>query len=94
MIAGPALFAIVGYLFVPECMPEYSRLAGDRSYAGSFGASLLALPVWALGAVGLWFWARTRNETEHPVNPLYFAAWSGVIMLALALWGTFAFTAC
>ncbi len=94
MVAGPALFAIVGYLFVPECMPEYSRLAGDRSYAGSFGASLLALPIWAFGALWLWYRARSCIESHDPSSVLPFGIWSGAVMLGLAAWGTLSFTAC
>ena len=95
MIAGPALFAIIGYSFVPECMPEHVPWASERSYvAGLIVASSFAMFVWAGGA--LWLRARTRTgtETHAPSRSLLFATWCGLIMLALALIGTLTFTAC
>ncbi len=93
MIAGPALFAVIGYSFVPECMPE--RVIWERSYAaGLIFASSFAMFVWAGGALWLRARARTGTETHAPSHSLRFAVWSGVIMLALALLGTLAFTAC
>ena len=93
MIAGPALFAVIGYSFVPECMPE--RVIWERSYAaGLIFASSFAMFVWAGGALWLRARARTGTETHAPSHSLRFAVWSGVIMLAVALFGTLAFTAC
>ena len=93
MIAGPALFAIIGYSFFPECMPEYG--AWERSYAAGlvFGSSF-AMVVWAGGALWLLARARTGTETHAPSHSLLFATWSGLIMLALALIGTLSYTAC
>ncbi len=95
MIAGTALFAIIGYSFVPECMPEHEPGGIERSYAAALiVASSFAMFVWAGGALWPRARARTGTETHAPSHSLRFAVWSGVIMLALALLGTLAFTAC
>ena len=93
MIAGPALFAIIGYSFFPECMPEH--VVWERAYpAGLIIVSPMAMLFWAGGALLLWARSRTGTETQAPSNPLHFAVWSGAIMLALSLIGTLSFTAC
>ena len=95
MIAGPALFAIIGYSFFGSCMPEYVGPGIERNLAwGLLIVSPLATLVWAGGALWLWARARTGTEMHAPSNPLHFAVWSGAIMLALSLIGTLSFTAC
>ena len=95
MIAGPALFAIIGYSFFGSCMPEHVPGGIERSYAaGLLIASSFAMLVWAGGALWLRARARTGTETHAPSHSLLFATWSGLIMLALALLGTLSYTAC
>ena len=95
MIAGPALFAIVGYSFFPECMPEHLPTGEERSGAGGILVlSPLAMVVWAGGALWLWAVAPTGAEPHVSFSPLQFAVWSGTIMLALSLIGTLTYTAC
>ncbi len=54
MIAGPALFAIIGYSFFPECIPK--DVGWEQSYAGGLlVVGPLATLVWAGGARSLLF---------------------------------------
>ena len=94
MIAGPALFAIVGYTFFGACMQADDAVSFERMVIQAFLVSIPATIVWALGALWLSTWARHGAETHHPFHLLHFAGWSGLITLTLALFGTLNFTAC
>ena len=77
MIAGPALFGLVGYTLFASHMQIHS-LGSDGPGSGAFVVGLVATPVWILGAGWL----------SQGGRPLFHAAWSGAVMLCLALLGT------
>ena len=94
MFAGPALFAIVAYLILGPCTSSYD-LNSTENYAVlvAIYISSFATIVWVLGAhylFRLWLGDGIRLDGR----PIYFAAWSGVIMLGMALIGTVIFTDC
>lgn len=86
MIAGPALFGLVGYAcFGSQMQTHY--LGSDGPWGTAMNLTLLAMPVWILGAIGLSHWTRRGEVTRQGAGPLVHAAWSGAAMLCLAVLG-------
>ncbi len=86
MIAGPALFAVVGYTF----FGSHTQLAspGSDGLAGAaIGLSLLAAFFWLLGAICLSYLGRSGDIVRQERPPLIYAVWSGALMLFLAVRG-------
>lgn len=92
LIAGPTLFAVIGFTFF-DC---YMRTTGHPESAafGTFTLSLLVTWIWILGTLLLTFLSVLGHEGHKWGRPLYHSAWSGVVMLAPALFGTLSYTAC
>ena len=99
VLAGLALVAIVGDPLAGSCWswPNYDP---STEYTGALGGwyfifySPLATIIWAMGSWILWTTERTGTDTHGPRYLLPFAAWSGTIILAMALAGTLSFTEC
>ncbi len=86
MIAGPTLFGLFGYTFFGSQMQIH--------YAGSDGPGMAALfftmvatPAWTLGAILMSHWTRRGEVKQRGAGPLIHGAWSGVVMLSLAILG-------
>ena len=85
MIAGPALFAVIGYALFGSHMS--SNLGSEPAMAAGM-QGLLATLVWIPGA--LWLSHRTRlgDVVRRGRHPLIHASWSGAVMLCLTAVGT------
>ena len=95
MVAGPALFAVIGYAFFSSCMPEHLPTGVERSGAADLLiVSSFAMLVWAGGALLMRAVAHNSAEEPAPSHSLRFALWSGLIMLGVSLFGTLYWTAC
>lgn len=87
--AGPALFAIVGYILFPSFMEATSNLNTITDAEARLANALTNMFFWghlavAIGAVlVLLRWERLRHR------PLSHAVWVGLLMLCLAVSGTF-----
>ena len=95
IIVGPTLLIIIGYLFLGSCLGAYHPGSGsEREPIQAFFVSIPAMIVWGMGALYLNLWATPGGAIGPAGRPVYYAIWSGLIMLALALIGTLSFTAC
>ena len=94
MIAGPTLFAVIGYTFFGACMRPYDPPGIERSGGGAALLSFLATFVWILGAAWLSRRSRPGEAFRYAARPIYYAVWGGTVMLALALFGTVNYTIC
>ncbi len=86
MIAGPALFAMIGYTFFGSHMQLASP--GSDGLAGVAGG--LGLPAaffWLLGVICLSYLGRRGDLVRQDRPPLSYAVWSGALMLFLAVRG-------
>ena len=92
MIAGPALFALIGYSFFPECMRVAARITEYEF--GDLILSSIATCVWTIGALPLGLLSSPREEKRPAASQMYFALWSGVVMLAMVLSRTLSYSAC
>ncbi len=78
--AGPALFAIVGYILFPSLMQDPEGRVGD---------ALVVSFLWAGHAVALTAIPAMLLSERLRQRPLGHAVWVGVLMLFLAVGGTF-----
>ncbi len=86
MIAGPALFAMIGYTFFGSHMQLASP--GSDGLAGvAGGLGLLAAFFWLLGVICLSYLGRRGDLVRQDRPPLSYAVWSGALMLFLAVRG-------
>ncbi len=88
MIAGPAVFAVIGYTFFGSYM-RY-ELPGNEQ-AGETLLILLLVPVmlvWMPGALWLSHRSRLGEVVRQGRRPLSHALWSGALMLCLKVVGT------
>ena len=88
MIAGPAVFAVIGYTFLGSYMrnPGLSQL---ESWVGIGLFFLVAvLLVWMPVALWLSHRAWLGEVVRQGRRPLSHALWSGALMLLLTVWGT------
>ncbi len=94
MIAGPALFAIIGYSFFGDCM--LAPIPPDEGAAAALAVliALGAAALWALGALPLLQSLRLDESQPTEGQPIYHAVWTGVVMLAFAVIGTLRYSAC
>lgn len=76
MIAGPALVAVVAFVFFGVEM-QTSSSGPDGSGGAALFVGLVATPLWMVGAI----WLSQGGRT------LLHAAWGGGLMLCLAIWG-------
>ena len=86
MIAGPALFALVGYTFFGSHMQIYWP-GSDGPGGPAIGFAFLGTLVWLLGAICLSLWVRGGDVVRQERRPLSHAVWSGAVMLCLAVLG-------
>jgi len=86
MIAGPAVFGLFGYAFFGSQMQIHSPGSDGPAMAAVF-FTLVATPIWILGAVLMSHWTRRGEVKQQGAGPLFHAAWSGVVMLTLAILG-------
>lgn len=86
MIAGPALFGLFGYAFFGSQM-QIHYWGSDGPWRVAMNFSLLATPLWILGAVLMSHWTRRGEIKQQGAGPLFHAAWSGLVMLSLAILG-------
>ncbi len=94
MFAGPALFATVAFPFLGSCMSvQDANSSEDYSGLAAIYLGSLATIVWVFGAhYLLQAWVGEAKRLDG--RPFYFAAWSGAIMLGMALLGALVFIDC
>lgn len=87
MIAGPAVFAAIGYTFFGSYMR--SDLPGNESAGETLLVLLLVFEVlvWMPGALWLSHRSRLGEVVRQGRRPLSHAVWSGALMLGLAILG-------
>ncbi len=93
MFAGPALFTIIAFPFLGSCVSAYDPHGEGPEGLVAIFLSSLATIVWAVGAHYL-LRASLCEAKRLDGRPFYFAAWSGAIMLGMALLGTVVFIDC
>ena len=79
-IAGPTLFAIVGYTFFPSFMRDPEGRVFER-LTDVFAWGALAVTIAAIVVIAL-----SKRLRRHPLS---YALWMGAVMLCLAVSGTF-----
>ena len=86
MIAGPTLFAALGYAFFASHM-RLRPLPGDGTGVEIGVLSILTTLVWMAGAI----WLSRRGDSAKAMpkagHPLVHAIWIGALMLGLTAWG-------
>ena len=87
MIAGPALYAIVGYSFFGLQMQIYEPAGGECRFAAALAFGLLGSLVWLAVATSMCLWVRDGEVVHQERHPLVHAVWSGAVMLGLAVLG-------
>lgn len=86
MIAGPAVFGLFGYAFFGSQMQIHSP-GSDGPLGAASNFALVATAAWILGALLMSHWTRGGEVKQQGAAPLFHAAWSGVVMLSLAILG-------
>ena len=87
MIAGPALFAVIGYMFFPAHMADANPGSDGTALAAAMVA-IVATLLWVPGAIWLSHGARLGRAVRQGRRPLFHAIWLGALMLCLTIMGT------
>ncbi|MCY3557883.1 MAG: hypothetical protein OXH13_04480 [Chloroflexi bacterium] len=88
MIAGPAVVAVIGYVFFASAMPvSTDRWGSDGDGLIPVLAALLMILLWAIGAYWLRNPGRQPEAAGNEPRPVAHALWSGGVMLFITLLG-------